>query len=114
MSRKSCNVITDTRRELSTNIFRTANLDDEYDSDVDEETSSYVNKEVEEAEKRGDREPLGRPNSFLNRMISHGNKKTEDEIARDAAELEKSRQTKLNAVSSGQTMGAAQGMSAGK
>lgn len=84
------------------------NLDDEYDSDVDEETSKYVNDEVSEAEKRGDREPLGRPNSFLNRMISHGNKKTEDELAREAAEAEARRNAaQTTAVSSGQTTGAA-------
>lgn len=84
------------------------NYDDEYESDVDEETSSYVNKEVEEAEKHGDREPLGRPNSFLNRMISHGNKKTEDQLARDAEEAAAKQRAKQAAISQGQTMGAAQ------
>lgn len=50
-----------------------ANFDDD---SADEETSNYVNKEIEDTEKDGEKYPLGRPNSFLNRMISHGNKKT--------------------------------------
>ena len=29
--------------------------------------------------------PQGRPGSFLNRLISHGNKKTEDELAAEWA-----------------------------
>lgn len=37
-----------------------------------------MSKEVDEAEKSN--YPEGRPGSLLNRMISHGNKKTEDEI----------------------------------
>jgi len=31
---------------------------------------------------------MGRPNSFLNRMISHGNQKTEKQLAQDQAEYE--------------------------
>ncbi|KEF53423.1 uncharacterized protein A1O9_10398, partial [Exophiala aquamarina CBS 119918] len=56
---------------------------DDYDSG-DEETSGFVTKEAEEAEKSG--QEAGRPGSLLNRMISHGNKKTEDQIAREARE----------------------------
>jgi DNA invertase Pin-like site-specific DNA recombinase len=55
---------------------------DEHDSG-DDETVEYVSKEAEEAEKEG--HEMGRPNSLLNRMISHGNKKTEEQIARDLA-----------------------------
>lgn len=51
---------------------------------------------------------MGRPNSFLNRMISHGNKKTEDDIARDMKAAEEREALKRNAVGSGQAMGAAQ------
>lgn len=60
---------------------RIANFD-EHDS-ADEETVDYVSKEAEEAEKEG--HSTGRPGSFLNRLISHGNKKTEDQLAREAA-----------------------------
>merc|ERR1711904_123647 len=55
------------------------NFDDH--SSGDEETSEYVSKEAEEAEKGG--HDAGRPGSLLNRMISHGNKKTEDQLARE-------------------------------
>ncbi|KAJ9651997.1 hypothetical protein H2198_008739 [Neophaeococcomyces mojaviensis] len=80
---------------------------DDEDASADEETSTYVNREVEDAEKEGDKYPEGRPNSFLNRMISHGNKKTEDELARDAAAAKTRESTHRDAVGAGQTMGAA-------
>lgn len=60
-----------------------ANFDEEYDSNGDEETSTFVNKEADDAEKGG--HDSGRPGTLLNRMISHGNKKTEDQLAREAA-----------------------------
>jgi len=59
----------------------TANFDD-HDS-ADEETVDHVNKEADAAEKEG--HDTGRPGSFLNRLILHGNKKTEDQLAREAA-----------------------------
>ena len=62
----------------------TANFDDDYD-DADEETNTYVNKEVDDAEKNDD-EPYGKPGSLVNRMIMHGNKKTEDQIAAEQAQ----------------------------
>jgi hypothetical protein len=65
----------------------TAQNFDEYDSgdeNQDEETSKYLNKEIEKAETEN--HPEGRPGTLLNRMISHGNKKTEDQLAREAAE----------------------------
>ncbi|KIW21178.1 hypothetical protein PV08_01758 [Exophiala spinifera] len=55
---------------------------DDHDS-ADEETIDYVGKEAEDAEKEG--YDAGRPGSFLNRLISHGNKKTEEQLAREAA-----------------------------
>jgi len=55
-----------------------ANIDEH--EDVDDETTGNLHREIEEAE-TGDEHPQGRPGSFLNRLISHGNKKTEDEIA---------------------------------
>ena len=64
----------------------TAQNFDEYDSgdeNQDQETSTYLNREIEKAEADGHNE--GRPGSLLNRMISHGNKKTEDQIARESA-----------------------------
>ncbi len=64
------------------NISPIANFD-EHD-EADEETNTFVNREVEDAEKN-DAEPYGKPGSFLNRLIMHGNKKTEDEIATENA-----------------------------
>ena len=59
-----------------------ANFDDDHD-EADEETTGHLHKEIEEAEMNGHDE--GRPGSFLNRLISHGNKKTEDQIAAEIA-----------------------------
>lgn len=84
-----------------------ANFDDD-DASADEETTTYVNKEVDEGEKEGEKYPQGRPNSFLNRMISHGNKKTEDELARDKAEYDERERVKRQGISAGQPAGAAQ------
>lgn len=84
-----------------------ANFDDD-DASADEETSNYVNKEVEEYEKDGDKYPQGRPNSFMNRMISHGNKKTEDELERDRVAYEEREKLKRSGISAGQPAGAAQ------
>lgn len=59
---------------------------DEYDSGdegQDEETSTYLNREIEKAEADG--HDSGKPGSLLNRMIAHGNKKTEDQLARESA-----------------------------
>ena len=46
--------------------------------EADEETQKHLQKEYAEAEKHGWTE--GKPGSFLNRLISHGNKKTEEEL----------------------------------
>jgi hypothetical protein len=58
-----------------------ANFDD-HDS-ADEETHTYLHKELEDAEKSD--EPHGKPGSLLNRMIMHGNKKTEEQLAAENA-----------------------------
>ncbi|KAK5449819.1 hypothetical protein LTS15_008391 [Exophiala xenobiotica] len=55
---------------------------DEHDS-ADEETMDYVTKEADDAEKEG--HDTGKPGSFLNRLITHGNKKTEEQLAKEAA-----------------------------
>ncbi|KAL8776334.1 MAG: hypothetical protein Q9213_008312 [Squamulea squamosa] len=55
---------------------------DNYD-EADEETQKHLQKEFAEAEKHGWAE--GKPGSFLNRLIAHGNKKTEEELRRSAA-----------------------------
>lgn len=55
---------------------------DEHD-EADEETTSHLNKEIEDAEK-SEEHPEGKPGSLLNRMIQHGNKKTEAEIAAES------------------------------
>ncbi|PNS18353.1 hypothetical protein CAC42_6170 [Sphaceloma murrayae] len=54
---------------------------DEHDS-ADDETTGNLHREIEEAEAGNHHE--GRPGSFLNRLISHGNKKTEEQLAREA------------------------------
>ncbi|KAL8766263.1 MAG: hypothetical protein Q9209_006916 [Squamulea sp. 1 TL-2023] len=58
---------------------------DNYD-EADEETQKHLQKEFAEAEKHGWAE--GKPGSFLNRLIAHGNKKTEEELRRSAANLQ--------------------------
>ncbi|EXJ63472.1 uncharacterized protein A1O5_11521 [Cladophialophora psammophila CBS 110553] len=55
---------------------------DDHDS-ADEETTDYVTKEADDAEREG--HDAGKPGSFLNRLILHGNKKTEDQLAREMA-----------------------------
>nr|POE72063.1 hypothetical protein CFP56_11939 [Quercus suber] len=60
-------------------------LDADYDEeDVDEETTGHLHKEIEKASE-GDKYPHGKPGSFLNKLIMSGNKKTEDQLAREAA-----------------------------
>ena len=54
--------------------------------DADEETAAHLQKEIEEAEKNN--HDTGKPGSFLNRLINHGNRKTEEELRR---EVEKGR-----------------------
>lgn len=83
----------------------TADFDDDVSS-ADEETHTHVNKEVEDAEKEGDKYPMGRPNSFLNRMISHGNEKTEKQLAKDRAEAEAREKAKRDGMDAGQAPGA--------
>ncbi|KAK5078516.1 hypothetical protein LTS08_006521 [Lithohypha guttulata] len=87
---------------------------DDPDASADEETHSYVSKEVETAEKEGDKYPMGRPNSFLNRMISHGNKKTEDEIAGEMRAAEqRNHGAGMGGVGSGTGIGSSTGTGIG-
>ena len=51
---------------------------------MDEETTGHLHREIERAEAEGHN--TGRPNSFLNRLISHGNEKTEKQLAAEAAQ----------------------------
>ena len=60
-----------------------ANFDEH--EELDEETTGHLHKELEEADQENSKYPQGRPGSFLNRLISHGNKKTEDQIAAEIA-----------------------------
>ncbi|KAL8925098.1 MAG: hypothetical protein Q9172_002365 [Xanthocarpia lactea] len=60
---------------------------DNYD-EADEETQKHLQKELAEAEKNGWAE--GKPGSFLNRLIAHGNKKTEEELRRSGGGSESS------------------------
>ncbi|GAB7362662.1 hypothetical protein MBLNU230_g2971t1 [Neophaeotheca triangularis] len=67
------------RRKLSHKDEK-ANIDEHSDhEEVDEETTGHLHREIEKAEREN--HPEGRPGSFLNRLISHGNKKTESQIA---------------------------------
>ncbi|KAK3714915.1 hypothetical protein LTR37_007405 [Vermiconidia calcicola] len=71
------------KRKLSMHD-KNANLDEVNDeNDVDDETAGHLAKETEKAEQEGHAQ--GRPGSFLNRLISHGNKKTEEQLAREQA-----------------------------
>ncbi|KAL1303600.1 hypothetical protein AAFC00_006964 [Neodothiora populina] len=73
------------RRKLS-HRDEAANIDEH--EDIDEETTGHLHKQIEEAEE-DEKYPQGRPGSFLNRLISHGNKKTEDQLAAEAASAQK-------------------------
>lgn len=48
--------------------------------EADEETQRHLEKEFAEAEKKGWAQ--GKPGSFLNKLIQHGNRKTEEEFAK--------------------------------
>jgi hypothetical protein len=55
----------------------------DYSADeADEETHTHLQKEIEEAEKHG--HDQGKPGGFLNRLIAHGNKKTEEQLQKEA------------------------------
>lgn len=59
---------------------KNANLDENYDpDDIDEETTGHLHREIEKAE--AENQPHGKPGSFLNKLILHGNSKTEKELA---------------------------------
>jgi hypothetical protein len=61
-----------------------ANLDEVDDeNDVDDETAGHLQREIDKAEADGHSE--GKPGSFLNKLISHGNKKTEEQMTREQA-----------------------------
>jgi hypothetical protein len=61
----------------------TANFDEYNDeNDIDDDAHRDFHRDYEKAETEEDKYPQGRPNSMLNRLISHGNKKTEDEMSR--------------------------------
>ncbi|KAK6442541.1 hypothetical protein LTR95_001202 [Oleoguttula sp. CCFEE 5521] len=74
------------KRKLSMHD-KNVNLDDKdaEADDIDEETAGHLHREIERAEQEG--HPEGRPGSFLNRLISHGNKKTEDQLMQDAQRM---------------------------
>ncbi|PSK59275.1 hypothetical protein B9Z65_3599 [Elsinoe australis] len=61
---------------------------DNYD-EADDETTGNLHRDIEESESGNHAE--GKPGSFLNRLISHGNKKTEDQLAREEREAQASR-----------------------
>ena len=73
--------------------FEKANYD-EFD-EADDETQTHLDKEYAQAETK-DEEPYGKPGSLLNKLIMHGNKKTEDEIARGSAQTSEQTNTKAS------------------
>ena len=55
----------------------------DYSADeADEETQSHLQKEIDDAEKAG--HDTGKKGSFLNKLIEHGNRKTEEQIKRES------------------------------
>jgi hypothetical protein len=56
------------------------NTDVVFQEDIDDEAHRDLSRDINKAEE-DESYPQGRPGSLLNRLISHGNKKTEDEIA---------------------------------
>ena len=55
----------------------------DYSADeADEETQSHLQKEIDDAEKAG--HDTGKKGSFLNKLIEHGNRKTEAQIKRES------------------------------
>jgi hypothetical protein len=55
----------------------------DYSADeADEEAHTYLQREIEEAERNG--YDQGKPGGLLNRLIAHGNRKTEEQLAREA------------------------------
>jgi len=74
------------KRKLSLHD-KNPNLDEVHDEDdVDEETTGHLHKDISRAEESN--EPYGRSGSFLNKLIMHGNKKTEDQLAAEALSKE--------------------------
>ncbi len=54
----------------------------DYSADeADEESHAHLQKEIEDAEKSG--HDTGKHGSFLNKLINHGNKKTEEQLRRE-------------------------------
>ena len=65
----------------------------DYSADeADEETNQHLQKEIEEAEKHG--HDQGKPGGFLHKLIAHGNKKTEEQLAKEAREREQRYESK--------------------
>jgi hypothetical protein len=78
-------------------IILPANLDDNYEADdIDEETTGHLHREIEKAEAEG--HPYGRPGSFLNKLIMHGNSKTEREIQEALAKDQQAEQAAKTAM----------------
>lgn len=88
---------------VTTNLQRPANFENTNDDDAefDEETTGHLHNEIERAEAEG--QPQGRPGSFLNRLISSGNKKTEDELMRDAQRMKEEDKARAAASGAGAT-----------
>ncbi|TKA65621.1 hypothetical protein B0A55_07287 [Friedmanniomyces simplex] len=80
------------------------NYDEFHDEeDVDDETHRHLQREMQKAEENHE-EPYGKQGSFLNKLIMHGNKKTEEEMARESA---LSGENKKPGVGGGASAGAA-------
>ncbi|KAI7333642.1 hypothetical protein KC315_g4148 [Hortaea werneckii] len=76
------------KRKLSLHD-KNPNLDEVEDpDDIDD------HKQIEHAQDSD--EPHGKPGSFLNKLIMHGNKRTEEQIAREQNEIRESALAKEN------------------
>ncbi|KAK4494817.1 hypothetical protein PRZ48_014173 [Zasmidium cellare] len=79
------------KRKLSLHD-KNPNLDEHQEpEDIDEETTGHLHREIEKAEEEGYSQ--GKPGSFLNKLIMHGNKKTEEQMAREAAASQNAKTT---------------------
>jgi len=66
------------KRRIRAFSLKKGDTDFDNHSEADEDTQHHLQKEIDDAEKAG--HDTGRPGSFLNKLILHGNKKTEEQF----------------------------------
>jgi len=80
---------------LKEKVKRRFSIKDKHEPDysadeADEETNQALQREIDEAEQQGHAQ--GKPGGFLHKLIAHGNKKTEEQLARDAQRQQQQQQ----------------------